>query len=123
MIPIRGPIPKPTAPTAPPGLTKGMAKIATDRGGRRDLRTSNPPDRVQGVGAWNPYNQGQVPGVPQIGFVKDQRARLVQFLKSQRKPQGIDALVLQALQGGGRPQGPAYKGYLTQLLRTLLGGA
>ena len=51
MIPIRQPnsgLRRPTAPTAPPGLTKGMARISWSKGERSDI----------------PEAARQVPGVP-----------------------------------------------------------
>jgi hypothetical protein len=130
LIPIRSPIAvKPTAPTAPPGLTKGMARMSWTKGGRDDAR---PPGQVPRVAGYAPTvgPPGQLggilptPRVPGAIGQGDQRARFLAWVKTGGKRAAgtpYDQL-LQSVQGGGRPLGPAYAGYINQLARTLLEG-
>jgi hypothetical protein len=130
MIPIRRPQGvKPTPPTAPPGLTKGMARISWDKGGRTDIGGTRPVPRVAGYAATigPPGQLGGIlptPQVPGVGGRQGQRERFLAWVKTGRKkPAGTpyDQL-LQSVQGGGKPQGPLVQGYISQLARTLLEG-
>jgi hypothetical protein len=121
---------KPTAPTAPPGLTKGMARISWSKGERDDIAAPGPVPRVPGYAATigPPGQLGGIlptPRVPGVGGRHSgQRERFLAWVKTGRKPAagtGYDQL-LQAVQGGGRPQGPLVQGYISQLARTLLEG-
>lgn len=127
---MRNPIAvKPTAPTAPPGLTKGMARISWDQGGRRDITEPPMVPKVAGYPATvgPPGQLGGIlptPQVPGAAGGQDQRARFLAWMKTgAKRPAGTpyDAL-LQSVQGGGRPLGPAYQGYISQLARALLEG-
>lgn len=100
-------------------------RVSTDRGDeppapvpsvQRYPSAVGPLGRAQGIPPV-PYAQGANPGLA------DSRLRLIQFLKSARKPSAQSAEILQRLQGGGKPQGPMYQGYLTELVRNLLQGA
>lgn len=123
-VPIRGPIPKPAAPTPVPGLTKGLMRVARSVG--EDSPTSVPNvQRYPGVvgpfaGARSvppvPVPQGAEPGLA------DSRLRLIQFLKASKKRGPEQAQQLRALQGGGKPQGPLYQGWQSELVRSLLQG-
>ena len=106
-----------------------MARIATSKGERTDVR---PPTRVGQVPRYpgQPGILGAAAGIqptpqaPGAGRGSDQRARLLQLLKSGRgKQTGLRGRYLQQLQGGGTPQGPLYQGYLSELVRSLLAGA
>ena len=134
-IPIRGGAVKPARPAAPPGLTRGMAKIATDSGGRQDI-----PD-IMGVPNVAGYSRTigapgaavgilPTPRVPGANSGASQRQRFLDYVKSSKgasrgrrggRGTGYDQL-LQSVQGGGKPQGPGVQGYISQLARTLLEG-
>lgn len=124
-IPVRGPLPKPAPPTPVPGLTKGLMRVANSFGQpppgavppvQRYPAAVGPLGQASGIQPV-PAPQGAAPGLA------DSRLRLIQFLKSSRKPSPQVAQMLQQLQGGGRPQGPLYQGFQTELVRTLLRGA
>jgi hypothetical protein len=127
---MRNPIAvKPTAPTAPPGLTKGMARLSWTKGGRSDVQPIGAVPRVAGYAptVGPPGALGGIlatPRVPGVQGVGDQRARFLSWVKTgAKRPAGTpyDQL-LQSVQGGGRPMGPALQGYISQLARTLLEG-
>lgn len=129
MIPIRRPQGvRPTPPTAPPGLTKGMARIAWNKGGREDIQDAGPVPRVPGYAATlgPPGELGGIlptPLVPGIGGRSGQRQRFLAWAKTgKRKAGGGYDQLLQAAQGGGRPMGPGVQGYVSQLARTLIEG-
>lgn len=130
MIPIRDPRGvEVTSPTPLPGLTKGMAKIATSKGGRDDIAqvggvprvaryapTIGPPGQVGGI--------LPTPRVPGPYARQGQRERFLAWVKTGRKQSGEGSYdqLLQAIQGGGRPAGPLAQGYISQLARTLMEG-
>jgi hypothetical protein len=134
MIPIRRQqVVKPTPPTPLAGLTKGMARLSWSKGGREDNidrpeRMPRVPGYPQGVG---PQGLGlgiqPTPPVPQAGGSGEQRKRFLEYVKSSKGTRrggtgtGYDQL-LQSVQGGGTPLGPAYEGYISQLARTLMQG-
>ena len=130
MIPIRDPRGvQVTQPTPLPGLTKGMAKIAVDKGGRTDIPTVGKVPRVAGYGATigPPGQMGGIlptPRVPGVYGRQGQRERFLAWVKSGKRQVGSGSYdqLLQAVQGGGRPMGPAYAGYINQLARTLMEG-
>jgi hypothetical protein len=119
---------EPTKPTSLPGLTKGMARISWSKGGRTDIgqagavprvapyaRTIGPPGQMSGI--------LQAPQVPGVYGRQGQRERFLAWMKTgKRAPGGSYDQLLQSVQGGGKPLGPAYAGYLSQLARTLLEG-
>lgn len=120
---------KPAPPTAPPGLTTGMARIAWSKGERDDINPPGPVQRVAGYPATvgPPGQLGGIlptPRVPGAQGGGDQRARFLAWMKSGAKPKAgsPSAQLLQGVQGGGRPQGPLAQGYLSQLARTLMEG-
>jgi hypothetical protein len=133
MIPIRRPAsmsPRPTAPTSPPGLTKGMARISWSKGERDDIDTPTAVPKVPGYAATigPPGQLGGIlptPLVPGAGGRRGQRERFLAWVKTGRR-QGAGGTsydqLLQSVQGGGRPQGPLVQGYISQLARTLLEG-
>jgi hypothetical protein len=131
MIPIRRPQGiKPTPVTPLPGLTKGMARLRWTKGERKDISpqagavprvpgyapTIGPPGQLGGI--------LPTPRVPGIGGRGGQRERFLAWVKTgAKRPAGTDYdQLLQAAQGGGRPMGPAYQGYISQLTRTLIEG-
>jgi len=133
MIPMRRPQGvKPTPVTPLPGLTKGMARLSWSKGERSDIA---PKQRMHQVGGYPPgigpagvgIGIAQTPQAPQAGGSGDARERLLAYVKSGRKRDkgsrvtSYDQL-LQAAQGGGRPQGPGVSGYVNQLMKTLLEG-
>ncbi len=124
-IPVRGPIPKPARPTPVPGLTRGLMRVANSFGDtppvavpsvQRYPAAVGPIGRAPGIQPV-PTPQGAAPGLT------DSRLRLIQFLKSARKPTPQAVQMLRQLQGGGRPQGPLYQGFQPELVRQLLAGA
>jgi hypothetical protein len=130
MIPIRRPQGiKPTPVTPLPGLTKGMARLSWSKGERDDIQD---PGRVPRVPGYAPTigPPGQLggilptPRVPGPGARQGQRERFLAWVKTGRKGQAGTSYdqLLQAVQGGGRPQGPLVQGYISQLARTLLEG-
>lgn len=125
-IPVRGPLPKPAAPTPLPGLTKGLMRVALGSGDSPPAAVPSVQRYPAAVGplgpalgiASAPRAQGAQPGLA------DSRLRLVQFLKAgrgKRSPQVQQQL--QALQGGGRQLGPLFQGWQPELVRQLLAGA
>ena len=64
-----------------------------------------------------PAPQGAQPGLA------DSRLRLIQFLKASKKRGPEQTQQLRALQGGGKPIGPLYQGWQSELVRNLLQGA
>lgn len=132
MIPIRRPQGvKPTPVTPLPGLTKGMARLSWSKGERDDIARAQPVPRVASYAPTigPPGQLGGIlptPIVPGPGGRAGQRQRFLEYVKSGRRPTnpkgtGYDQL-LQAAQGGGRPMGPAYQGYINQLTQTLIEG-
>jgi hypothetical protein len=133
VIPIRRPASmaaKPTAPTAPPGLTTGMARLSWSKGQRDDINRPGAVPRVPGYAATigPPGQLGGILGTPRVPGTSSggaQRQRFLDWMKTGRRARaagtGYDQL-LQAVQGGGRPMGPGMQGYLSQLARTLMEG-
>lgn len=132
-IPMRGNTVKPAAPAAPPGLTRGMARLSWNKGGRQDIPA---PGRVQRVAGYSstigPPGMASgimpTPLVPGASSGAAQRERFLAYVKSSKgakrgkgRGTGYDQL-LQSVQGGGTPQGPGVQGYISQLARTLLQG-
>ena len=132
MIPMRRPQGvSPTPPTPLPGLTKGMARLSWSKGERDDIQDHPRVPRVPGYAATigPPGQLGGIlgtPPVPGAGGRGGQRQRFLDYVKSGKRPtkgQGTDYdQLLQAAQGGGKPMGPAYQGYVSQLVRTLIEG-
>jgi hypothetical protein len=127
---MRSPIAvKPTPPTAPPGLTRGMARLSWTKGGRDDVGTIGMVNRVPSYPATvgPPGQLGGIlptPKVPSVQGIGDQRARFLAWVKTgAKRPAGTPYdFLLQSVQGGGRPQGPLLQGYISQLARTLMEG-
>lgn len=123
-IPIRGPLPKPAAPTPVPGLTKGLMRVANSFGPTPPTAVPSVQRYPAAVGPLGPFGIPSVPTAQGAGpGLTDNRLRLIQFLKSARKPSAQTAQILQQLQGGGRPQGPLFQGFQPELVRQLLAGA
>jgi hypothetical protein len=123
-VPLRGPVAAVARPQPVAGLSKGMLRVA-----------GAPPTLPRGIPSVQryarqvgPFTAGYgLPAVPApLGAGGDEgaaRARLVQWLRTQRKPSAETLQVLAGLIGGPTPRGPMFQGYLPELLRILLAGA
>lgn len=117
-------------PAAPATLGKGLQKYPNQNLGRPD---ADPPTPVYKVPKY-PAQPGFVgrahgiqptPLVPRALAPGQSRATMVQYLRSSAPKKEGDTTTKQLVQaaiGGGKPMGPAYKGYLSDLVRSLIQG-
>ena len=112
------PYPKPPAvPKPPSSLSKGLPKFKRIFKGPKAL--IQPPSA--GFQQRLPYMLGDQSG---DYSTYSPRANLVRMLKQNTlgQPDGISAQLLQALQGGGKPQDQLRREFLHHIVRNMLGG-